>query len=151
MLKKIFWKKEIKLKEEWFFFKEQKDWKEALVRTNLFFKKNAPIKWYKNMIFISIYFKKPLKNWFTTSEEFKKICEIENVLFEILEKKCNTLFVSAVKFDWRLNLYFYNEDWENIEQVINETMLQFDDYKYFFDIKEDKKWKDYFAIFDGNF
>lgn len=151
MLKKIFWKKETELKEEWFFFKEQKDWKEALVRTNLFFKKNAPIKWYNKQVFISIYFKKPLENGFTTPEEFKKICEIENILLEVLERKYNSLFVSAIKFDGRLSLYFYSQSLENIEQIINETMLQFDDYKYFFDVKEDKKWKDYFSIFDGNF
>lgn len=131
------------IKQDWGFYYTQIDTTPASIRLNLGLAEIAPINDFKYRTWFSIKLLSPSENGLVTNEEFQKICEIEDAISEILEQH-GAIMVGAVKNNGTADLYFYSPHVSNYEELINSVMLNYKDYLYALDIKEDAEWSAYF-------
>ena len=146
MFKNLFNKKQeksIELKQDWASYFCLIEDKQASVRLNLALHGAAPIEDYKHRIWFSVLLLNPDENGLTTREEFPAICQIEDDILNVLEKK-GAVFAGAVKTNGMFDMYLYSKNTNDYEGIIQSVMKTHSGYKYAADIKEDAEWENYF-------
>lgn len=133
----------MEIKQDWAFYYCLVENTDASIRLNLALAEIAPIEQYPFRIWFSVKLLNPNEKGLTTNEEYPKICEIEDDIAGILENN-GAIMVGALKNNGTADWYFYSNQTENIENLINSVMKKHKEYLYGFDIKEDRPWSDYF-------
>lgn len=128
---------------DWDFYFCRVENKPASISVDLGLKKTAPIPEYDKRYNISVKFKRPDENGFSTREEFQILCDIEDALTEAMVS-LDAIQVGRLKSDGQQELFFYGPSNEDFEYTIDEVMSGFPDYLYAADCTDDPEWTDYF-------
>ncbi len=146
MIFKIFKKKNIeKIDDKWIHFLREKKSFLNVFRLNYAFKDIFPLKWYKYFFVFSLNIKNLKK------EKLKLIYKIEDKVSSVLERKSDVIFVWAVKFMEKFELYFYAKDTSNLCEYVDNWMIEFSSFSFSTSFEKDKNWKKYEKLLPTNF
>jgi len=112
----------------------------AIIGLDLDLRRFAPLAGKPYLLHIAVYMNSPRADGFPDGEEFRILGEIEDRLVVHLSD-LQAQFAGRIISGGVRDFYFYTA---NDKTSVNDVMIQFPDYQYEVEIKEDKTWEGYF-------
>jgi uncharacterized protein (TIGR01619 family) len=92
------------------------------------------------------HFKHPRSDGLSSAEEFDTLINIEDKLEPVIEKWCNAIYAGRITTDGRREFYFYGSQTEGFEEVVQQTMSAFGEYKFVCGKQQDPHWSQYLNL-----
>lgn len=135
---------QLEIPQDWGMYMQGLDEKPALTRVNLALDEFAPVEDYKYRIQFAVYFQEPLENGLPNSEENPILWEIEDLIFEEIQK-LDVIDAGLMKWNGRTNFFLYAKSEDGIKEAfVNALQSKFADYRWDFWVDEDSEWDGYF-------
>jgi uncharacterized protein (TIGR01619 family) len=106
----------------------------------------APIQYFNKSFTFTTYFNQPNEDGLTSESEYEIINQIEDNLINLLTSNSNTIYSGRIKFDGKMQSYFYSEKLPEVENCLLELQNKFSDYSFEHTIKDEENWTSYFEI-----
>lgn len=118
----------------------------ALLLVDLGFNNIAPIESKSNLITITTFMNSPNEDGLSSTEESSVLNEIEDYFIDLIISKYNAVYPGRLKYDSKILSYLYCETTNDFEKTFTEIKKQYPDYRFEYDIKEEKDWRAYFEV-----
>ena len=129
--------------EKWDFYFCRVDNKKASIYLDLGYEEIAPVENMHNIAWLTLHMNNPRTDGLSSSEESGILFVIEDELIKMLNNKYKIIYVGRLTNDSKRFIYFYIGDELLVDKSISDFMLQYPNYTYDYDIKEDADWNDY--------
>jgi uncharacterized protein (TIGR01619 family) len=130
-------------KEDWDYYFSHVDDKPGSFYLDLGLNQIAPVDKMPNFFYVSLKMNDPREDGLSSNREYETLLQIEDTLVNSLKSKHDIIYVGRLTSDGTRDLYFYTSDTLLIEKTISESLVQFPNYEYDFEIKDNKDWSYY--------
>jgi uncharacterized protein (TIGR01619 family) len=130
-------------KEDWDFYFSNVDDKPGSFYLDIGLIQIAPLDKMPNFFYVSLKMNDPREDGLSSNREYEKLIEIEDALVKSLKDKHDIVYAGRLTSNGTRDFYFYTSDTLLIEKTISESLVQFPNYEYDFEIKDNKDWSYY--------
>jgi regulator of RNase E activity RraB len=110
---------------------------------NLGLAKDSPILSKPTLLWVFLRFKSPRPDGLSSSEEFAKLCEIEDALNPRIEESCRALFCGRITMQGRREFCYYAETSDGLYEAAGACFEHFPEYQFTVGSHEDSEWAVY--------
>jgi uncharacterized protein (TIGR01619 family) len=133
-------------KEDWDFYFSNVDDKPGSFYLDLGLNQIAPVGKMPNFFYVSLKMNDPREDGLSSNREYEALIHIEDTLVKSLKNKHDIIYVGRLTSNGTRDFYFYASDTLLIEKAISESLVQFPNYEYDFEIKDNKDWSYYLSF-----
>lgn len=135
---------QVDIPQDWGMYMQSLDDKPAMTRVNLALDEIAPLEDYDYRLQFAVYFQDPMENGLPNGEENPTLWEIEDLIFEEMEK-LDVIDAGLMKWNGRTNFFLYAKDPSGIQEAFVRALQEkFSHYKWDFWADKDQDWDCYF-------
>ncbi len=116
------------------------------ILVDLGFNNTAPIESKSNLISITTFMNNPNKDGLSSAEESSLLNEIEDYFIDLIVSKYNVVYPGRLKYGSKILSYFYCQTTNDFENIYTEIKTQYPNYRFEYNIKEEKDWRAYFEV-----
>ncbi len=130
-------------KEDWDFYFSNVDDNLASFYLDIGLNQIAPVDKMPNFFYVSLKMSDPREDGLSSNREYETLIHIEDTLVKSLKDKHDIIYVGRLTSNGTRDFYFYTSDTLLIEKTISESLVQFSNYEYDFEMKYNKDWSYY--------
>lgn len=105
---------------------------------------STPIEQFDNVLVTGLTFETSRDDGFPENETFKLLHKVADELIEVVKKETEFILVGSFMYNNERLEYFYIKEPKNIISVIEKFYtVNYPEYKFYLNVKEDKEWKYY--------
>jgi uncharacterized protein (TIGR01619 family) len=130
-------------KEDWDFYFSNVDDKPGSFYLDLGLNKIAPVDNMPHFFYVFLKMNNPREDGLSSNAEYETLIHIEDTLVKSLKDKHDIIYAGRLTSNGTRDLYFYTSDTLLIDKTISESLVQFPNYEYDFEIKDNKDWSYY--------
>ncbi len=128
--------------QDWGMYMQELEGKPAVTRVNLALNAVAPVSGYGYRQQLAVYYKVKTENGLPTAEENPELWKVEDVFVELLNN-FDAVDAGLMKWNNRLNFFFYVRESAVGNELVKRLQEQFPDYDYKLWTDEDEQWEGY--------
>lgn len=135
--------------QDWGMYMQQLEDKPAVTRVNIALNTVAPVDGYRYRLQLAVYYRTPTENGLPVAEENPELWKIEDAFVELLNK-VDAIDAGLMKWNNRVNFFFYVKVADVGDELVKGLKEQFPDYEYKLWVDEDEQWEGYFLTLFPN-
>lgn len=130
--------------DTWEFYPTDIDDDRASIYVDLSLRSKAPFPNLEELTWLRVCFLKPRDDGLSSSEEFDRLSELEDAIFEALENcECTNLYVGRTTSAGKRDFYVYSSNGILIETVLQQALVPFREYSFDTGQAQDEEWTCY--------
>lgn len=106
----------------------------------------APIESKLKLITVTTFMNNLTEDGLSSSEESETLNQIEDYFIDLIVSNYDVVYVGRLKYDSKILSYFYCEKTNDFENLFTEIKNQYPNYRFDYNVKEEKNWRTYFEI-----
>ncbi|WP_025078716.1 DUF695 domain-containing protein [Prevotella fusca] len=115
--------------QDWGMYMQQLEDKPAVTRVNIALNTVAPVDGYRYRLQLAVYYRTPTENGLPVAEENPELWKIEDAFVELLNK-VDAIDAGLMKWNNRVNFFFYAKVADVGDELVKGLKEQFPDYEY---------------------
>lgn len=131
-------------KEQWDFYFSNVDDKPGSFYLDMGLSQIAPVKKMHHFFYVSVKMNDPREDGLSSDREYNTLIQIEDCLVGSLKGKHDIIYAGRLTSDGTRDFYFYASETTLVEKTISEALVQFPNYEYDYEVKDDREWSLYF-------
>lgn len=98
------------------------------------------------LLWVWVYFKHPRPDGLSSTEEFGRLCHLEDELQAALERKCGAVLSGCITTEGRREFYFYGSNPDGFEETVNRCVGKSQSYNFDCNQQHDPTWTQYLNV-----
>jgi uncharacterized protein (TIGR01619 family) len=106
----------------------------------------APVESKPYLVSVITFMNNPTEDGLSSADENALLNQIEDYFIKLLVSTKRAIYTGRLKYGGKILSYFYSEKTDEIEEIISKASKNYADYRFEYNVKEEKDWRAYFEV-----